>query len=187
MWTGRCGPFLASKMSRATQWLNCEIWRLLTARHRGSLTLNYASFLGFQYIFSHPIKKGELNSSEMWLNESFCHVNLAWSKKDYHDGDLHYIVRSFITFRQTFQDKLRQSMGEELKELFVGFYKPSLDVFVPEQSVRWGRGGPMSRSQSRIIWIGLFGFNQSLSSGVLWLVHTNATGPNVLFLNGWRK
>lgn len=91
---------------------------------------------------------------------------LGQRAKDYHDGDLHYIVRSFITFRQTFQDKLRQSMGEELKELFVGFYKPSLDVFVPEQSVRWGRGRPMSRSQSRIIWIGLFGFNQSLSSGV---------------------
>lgn len=64
MWTGRCGPFLASKMSRATQWLNCEIWRLLTARHRGSLTLSYASFLGFQYIFSHPIKKG--GAEQQW-------------------------------------------------------------------------------------------------------------------------
>jgi len=26
--------------------------------------------------------------------------------------------------------------GEELKELFVAFYKPFLDLFVPEQSVR---------------------------------------------------
>lgn len=58
-WT--CGPAWHLKWVEQPNDSACEIWRLLAGRHRGSLTLNHLSFLGFRYIFSHPVKNKEWN------------------------------------------------------------------------------------------------------------------------------